>query len=105
MEENTMVFTPNDPLGGPGRNPDLRTTPIHRRRSSWGLILVIAVVAIAGFAYYNYMAPTTDPQTTAATTQGELQPAPAPVAPAAPSAPAANNGAPAPAAPPASGNP
>lgn len=89
-----MVFTPNDPNEAPRRNLDLRTTPVGRRRSSWGLALVIAVLAVAGFAYYNSMAPATDPVTTASTTPGELQPVPAPTSPATPSA---NNGAAAPA--------
>ncbi len=80
-----MVFTPNDPLGRPDRDADLRTTPIDRRRSGpWAFIILIAFIAIAGFAYYNYGTPGTDPQTTASTNQAEPTAVPAPATPVAP---------------------
>jgi hypothetical protein len=88
---------PNRPIN-PGRDPDLRTTPIERRSGSWvGWVAAIAVIAVAAFAYTQWNdTPGTDPQTTASTTNAE--PAPAPVQPM---APADNNAAPAPATPPA----
>ncbi len=92
-----MTYDPNN-LNDPARplDPylDLRTTPVSRRRSgSWfGWVVAIAVIAVAAFAYTQWPASNTDPQTTASTTNAE----PAPI-PAKPMAPADNNMTPVPA--------